>query len=106
VIAENRVEQALRYLRETDEMAAKAKSLMIGFDDQKKTILAVEFLKNDGAQGEKLEKARASEVYQEHLEKYSQAVYEFEELRNRRQTEILIVETWRSQNANMRRGNI
>ena len=106
MISESRVEQALRYLRETDEMAAKAKSLMVGYDEQKKTILATEYLKQDGSQGEKLKQAEASPAYKEHLEKHATSVYDFEELRNRRQTEILIIETWRSVNANQRRGNI
>ena len=106
MISEKRIEAALTLLRESDIPMANARALMTGLDDQKKTVLAVEFLKAEGGQGERQEKARASEAYKSHLEKYKAAVYDFEELRNRRQTEILIVETWRSINANQRRGNI
>ena len=106
MISEDRVEKALKFLRETDTMAANAKSLMVGLEEQKKTILATVYLNASGSQGDKKEIALASESYREHLEKYKSSVYDFEELRNRRQTEVLIIETWRSQNANMRRGNI
>lgn len=106
MISENRVEHALKFLRETDALAAKAKSLSVGLEDQKKTIFAIEYLKQEGSQGDKSEKARASAAYVEHIKKYETAVYEYEEMKNRRQTEILIIETWRSQNANQRRGNI
>ena len=106
MISEDRVDKALRFLRETDSVAARAKSLMVGLDEQKKTIFATEYLKSEGSQGDKKEMAHASENYIEHIKKYKDSVYDYEELRNRRQTEILVIETWRSQNANARRGNI
>ena len=106
MITDDRVNKALNFLRETDEPAAKAKQLMVGLDDQKKTILAMEYINAEGSQGDKKEMALASQPYQDHLKKYADAVYSYEEIRNRRKTEELIVEVWRSQSANMRRGNI
>lgn len=106
MISESRVEKALTYLRETDESTAIAKSYMIGLDDQKKTLIASEFINSVGTQGERMEKARASVNYKKHMEKYKDSVYEYEVLRNRRQTEILVIEVWRSMNANQRKGNI
>ena len=106
MISEDRVEKSLKFLRETDTLAANARAMMVGLDDQKKTIFAVEYVNATGSQGDKAEIARSSTAYIEHLKKYKDSVFDYEELRNRRQTEVLIVETWRSQNANMRRGNI
>jgi hypothetical protein len=106
MIKEDRVEKALTFLRKTDELCAKAKALMKGLDDQKKTIHAIQYLKSTGAQGEKDKIALASDEYAAHLDKVKSSIYEYEELKNRRDTEILVIETWRSMNANQRRGNI
>ena len=106
MISEDRVEKALKYLRETDVLCAKAKALMKGLDDQKKTIHAIQYLKSTGAQGEKDKIALASSEYADHLDKVKTSIYDYEELKNRRDTEVLIIETWRSMNANQRRGNI
>lgn len=106
MISEDRVEKALTFLRQTDELCAKAKALMKGLDDQKKTVHAIQSLNAEGAQGAKDKVAFASPEYSAHLEKVASSIYDYEELKNRRDTEILVIETWRSMNANQRRGNI
>lgn len=106
MISLKRRDKSLKFLHETDEQAAKAKSYLAGLEDQKKTILAIEFQRADGSQGEKLKIAESSQAYKDHLKKLEYAVYDYEVLRNRRSTEALIVECWRSENANRRVGNI
>ena len=109
VIAMNlydRAQKSIRYLAETDEPAAKARSLKDGLEDQKKTILATEFLKHQGSQGERAKLAEASEIYKQHLQKLEFAIYDYELYRNKRMTESLVIEMWRSENANRRNGNV
>ena len=105
-ISEDRLKKALTYLAETDEPAAKAKALSVGLDEQRKSLRAILFTQKEGSQGLRAELAMADPAYIEHLEKLQSAVYEYETLRNKRLTESLIVEVWRSEQANRRAGNI
>jgi collagenase-like PrtC family protease len=106
MIDQQRAEKALDYLAHTDETAARARSYMLGLEKNEKTILSVEILKVEGTQQQKESVARVSGPYREWMDKYQQAVYDFEILRNRRSTAEMIVEAWRSVNANRRAGNI
>jgi len=104
-----RRDKALQYLIDTDERAARAKSYMMGLAHQEKTILGQLVLDQrslDGTVGEKEGRARNSEEYTEWRGKYENAVADYEIYRNRRNTAELIIELWRSENANKRQGNI
>ena len=95
----------MTYLSQTDEETAKAKSRMKGLEDQKKTILAVEVLKQEGlSAAAALKAAEASDAYREHLTQYEEAVFDYEILNNKRNTEQMAFEMWRSCNANQRQG--
>lgn len=106
MISPDRLHKAMTYLAETDKGFAIAKSYMIGLDDQKKTILATQYVNAEGSQGDKNQIALASGEYKVHLKKYKDSVYDYEILRNKRITESLIVEVWRSLNAARNKGNI
>lgn len=106
IISDDRLQKALRYLAETDEPFAAKKSYMEGLKEQSKTIHAVEFLSHDGPVESRKAKAYISSSYKEHLKKVEQAVLDYEIIRNKRLTNQLIVDTWRSLNANRRNGNL
>ena len=106
MISDERVQKAMTYLAETDEPAAKAKAYLTGIEDQEKTILAIEFLKTQGTVAEREALSRSSLGRQEWQDRHKEAVYDYEILRNKRKTEELIVEVWRSIQANRRAGNI
>lgn len=106
MISEERLSKALTYLAETDEKCAKAKAYYMGLDEQTKTIKAGEFLKHDGTVAEREATAYASSAYREHLEKVQNANADYETMRNKRLTEELIVEVWRSLNSQRRKGNL
>ena len=109
MISLERRDGAFKYLVDTDDSAAKAKSLMLGLDKQEKTIIGIEVLKYTGKERTVIEKeslARKSVEYLQWMDKYEASVYDFERQKNKRQTESLIVECWRSENANRRSGNI
>ena len=106
MIDQQRAEKALDYLAHTDEVCAKARSYMLGLEKQEKTLLSVEILKVEGTQQHKESTARVSEPYREWMKKYEESVCDFEILRNRRNTAELLIEFWRSLNANRRGVNI
>lgn len=102
----NSAEKALEYLAQTDVAIAKAKALMIGLDEQRKTIEAGEFLKSEGSAAERKQRALASESYRNHIEAYEDSVLTYETLRNRRLTATLQIEMWRSVNSARNKGQI
>lgn len=109
VIDLSRRDKALHYLMSTDDPAAQARAKMLGLEKQEKTIFGMELLKlkgHDGTVGEKEARARCSESYRAWLEDYENAVADYEIFRNRRKTAELIVECWRSENANRRQGQV
>ena len=105
-ITEDRMTRALRYLAETDEKVSRAKAYMLGIDKQEKTILAINFLKTEGTVAEREANSRVSPEYKTWKEEYENAVVDYEILKNKRSTEVLIIEVWRSLNSQRRRGNI
>lgn len=106
MITEERLTKALTYLAQTDEPFAKAKALMIGYENQEKTVLARVFLEHDGTVAERDALARASSEFTQWREKYKESVYDYEIMRNKRNTESLIIEVWRSLEASKRMGNV
>ena len=104
MISTERLQKALTYLAETDDSCAKAKALMIGLEHQLKTVKSVVFTKATGTMAEKDAAAYASKSYVDHVEKIQNATYDYETLRNKRLTEELIIEVWRSINSNRRHG--
>lgn len=105
-VGPERLRKALIYLAETDEPFAKAKALVEGLSEQRKTIKAVAYLQSTGSQGDRTEMAYACAAYKQHIDKLNDAIYDFEIMRNKRSTESLIVEVWRSFNAARRSGNL
>jgi len=99
-------DDAIKYLVSTDEELARVKVLYEALYEQKKTIQAVQFLKANGSAAEKTQKALASEQYHDHLALIKDAQLEFEILRNKRQSQVSVIDMWRSVNSNQKKGNI
>lgn len=103
---EKDISKALDYLASTDEEEANARASVKALEERKKTIKAVAFLDADGAQGERMEKAYASEEYKLFIEQYENKIADHAFLSNKRKRAELTIEVWRSINANQRRGNV
>ena len=58
MISEERLQKSLTYLAGTDEKCAKAKAYMEGLKTQEKTVLATEFLLNEGTVAERDARSR------------------------------------------------
>lgn len=106
MISDHKKDKALIYLAETDEPAAKAKTLVKALEDQKKPLLANLYLDAEGSQGDRVKKAEAHPDYQEHLQKLNDARYEFEHMNEKRNTAKIILDIWRSENSNRRVGHV
>ena len=106
LISDERVEKALKYLAETDLPAAQAKARSKALEQYGKTVKAFGFLEASGTVAERESQALTSEQYGEYLDTYERAVQEDQHYANKRTTESGIVDVWRNEQANRRRGNI
>jgi len=108
MISQDRLQLALTYLAESDEPFAQARGLMEGISKQEKTVLGMVFLEKTGTNQDREYQARTSNEYEEWRVKYQSAVCDYELYRNKRITEAMIVEVWRSLNSNRRQagGNL
>lgn len=105
-ISEDRLQKALTYLAETDQPSAEARARVKALEQRRKTVKGLAFLGSSGTMAEKEAKAYASQEYQDIVNEYENAVADAELYANKRKTEELIIEVWRSINAGRRKGNI
>jgi len=106
-ISDERMERALRYLAETDELVAEAKTQVVRLEFLAKRVRARVFLTAPG------DTVREREAYTETTEDVKdvdetqvQAILAYEKLRAKRTTEELVIEAWRSLNASRRVGHV
>lgn len=101
-VTPERAEKALRYLAETDEDVALAKSRVSACEYLLKRKEAHGFLSASGNIEERRSIARTSDEYSEACKEYTDALTAYEHLKAKRETERLVWETWRSINASQR----
>jgi hypothetical protein len=104
MISDNRVEQAMRYLSETDLPAAEAKSKVKALEQYGKTVKALGFLEVQGTVAERDHLSLTTKEYDKYRDDYEKAVLESEHFSNKRATEAGVREVWRSLQANRRQG--
>ena len=107
-ITQEKMERALGYLAETDRPFGELRARIDGLDYQIKVAEAQAYLDNvgQGTQEHIKALARTSDSYKNLVKEYVDTKLEYEVIAARRKTAELIIETWRSINANQRRGNI
>ena len=103
MITEERLEKAMIYLAHTDEDAAKAKALCKKLEKIERIIRGEAFLRANGTVAEREAKAVTSEQYKEHVAYAENCWVDAELLDNKRHTEEVIVDVWRTMSANLRR---
>ena len=81
MITDERAERALRYLVQTDEEAARAKADLVAAEEKRKTVRAIEFLRNSGTVAEREALAMASEGYDSAVTAIEEKTYTYEALR-------------------------
>jgi len=105
-ISDERMERALRYLAETDELVAEAKTQVARCEYLSKQVRARVFLTATGDTVREREcMAETSQEVSEVDGELAKAILAYEKLRAKRTTEELVTECWRSINANRRQGH-
>jgi len=107
VISDERLEKALRYLARTDMACALAKAEVARAEYRIKLARSAGYFASEErtVESRKMD-AERSPLMEQAEGSYATALVAFEQLRAKRETESIIVETWRSLNANRRSGNV
>lgn len=106
MINEQRLSKALTYLAETDEPCAELKTDVERYEFMAKASKDVIFLRIEGTIAERTAKAGTSDEYAHAMSAYFDALKKYEAMRNKRQTETIVVEVWRSLNSSRNKGNL
>ena len=103
---ENRVEQALTKLANTDDDHAAWAGQVKYLEEGLKQAKAHSFLLAEGTVAEREAKAIASLKYDEALQAHIKAFIQFKKIDNERNHEIRIIDIWRTLSSNRRPGNM
>jgi hypothetical protein len=106
MISEDRLQKALTYLSKTDEPAAELKAEVARKEYVCKLARSRGFIMAEGSVDLRKALAEKSEGVMEAEDALAVAIVEFEKVKAKRLTETLIIEVWRSCNANRRAGQI
>ena len=103
-ITQQRMEEALEYLSDTDESCAALRADMERAEFRAKRTEHAIFKISDGTVAERTADAKTSPDTEAAYEKYFQAMHAYHAMSNKRATESIVIDTWRSLNANRRQG--
>ena len=106
LVSEERIEGILKYLAESDDEYGKLMARVKGLEKDEKIILAKQTLEHrryEKTMAESEARAKASKEYSEWREEYENAVADHEVMKAHRDTQKIIWETWRTEQANLRR---
>ena len=106
MISNEKLEKVLKYLAETDESYAHARHVVDSMKYKIKVIESQGFMKATGTMAERGAASKTTKEYIEAIEEMDNANLDKEIMGAKRETGRLIIEIWRSENANRRQGNI
>lgn len=104
MISEERAEKALRYLVDTDEPCALAKAEVERSEYAWKTTREAVFTHSEGTVAERQAIAATHQATKEAHDRYCQTVALYAKMANKRETERIVLDTWRTICANKRQG--
>jgi len=98
LIKKEEVDRCVEYLSSTDDVFAHAKTLVEGIKRQEKTVLAIHILSSPcKTQGMKEASALSSAEYSRWRKKHTDAMLDFELLKNKRSTASLLIDLYRTE---------
>lgn len=108
MITEKRLEEALKFISETDEEQAKLSAGLEYLKDKSKRDKALHVLNNneDNSITMKEQRYYASDSYKIHIEEKSALAEKVNALDNKRDKEQLIIDVWRTLEASRRNNKI
>jgi hypothetical protein len=101
-ITQDRMEQALEYLSDTDETCAALRADMERAEWRAKRTKSAIFQISDGSVAERNAVADTSPDTEAAYEQYFKAMQTHDAMKNKRATESIVFEAWRSLNSNRR----
>lgn len=108
MITDDRLDRAMQLLATTDLEFAERKSMMLRTEFMAKHAEALTYkaLGNEGSVEDRKQSVRLDERVLKAWDEHFTAVRDYENLKARREREVLVVELWRSVQANRRVGNV
>jgi hypothetical protein len=106
MINEARLSKALTYLAESDATIAEFQTTVERLEYRAKAIRDARFLLEEGSVAERTAKAGTHPDYEIAMNGYFTALQEFLAMKNKRSTESIVVDVWRSLNSSRNKGNI
>lgn len=103
-VTQERMEDALAYLSDTDEECARLRTEMVRSEFKAKRTRATILKLSEGTSVQREAVADTSPETEAAWEAHFKAYGDFHAMNNRRSTEALVIDTWRSLNANRRQG--
>lgn len=101
-----RMEDALAYLSDTDELCANLKADVERAEWKAKRVEDAVFLRLTGTIAERTADSKTHVEAQAAWNEYFKLLKEFERIRNKRYTESIVIDVWRSLHSASKRGNI
>lgn len=106
IVSEERMEKSLRYLAETDQEEANLKGEVARSEAKWKAKRDIVFRHLDGTVADRTAEANTHPDVLVALEEHHSAITNHAAVYNKRKTEMIIIDVWRSENASRRIGNI
>jgi hypothetical protein len=106
LVSEEKVEEILNYFAESDDDYGKLSARVKGLEKDEKIVVATGMLEARRFQktvADAENEVRRSKEYKQWRENYENAVADYETMRANRGTAQVIWETWRTEQANLRR---
>lgn len=106
-VSDDRMEKALTYLATTDEEYGKVKAACEGLKYRLKIARSQAYLEQrEGTVAEREAKAETDQGYRMLVDDYEEQCTTRDTIGAKRETERLVIEVWRSTNANRRQANV
>ena len=106
LVPDKRVEEALGRIARSDSLSAELHMKAERAEFRAKATRDAVFLRMAGGVEERKATAGTSQEYGASMDEYFAALQAFETLKNEREREFLVVDVWRTCQANARKGNI
>lgn len=106
MIDEKRLTRALKFLAETDEERAALQAEMKEAEFKAETIKDTIFVHLEGSVADRNAHAKISQQYQDAMQNYFSVFRAFRARENKKDTESVIVDVWRTEESSRRKGNI
>lgn len=106
IVSDEKVEAALLWLEQNSDAGANAMARRAALEQKRKTVHAIAYAEASGTVADRNAEAYASKEFQGVTEEIQAAEYDVQIYKTKLKRAELIIEVWRTQNANNRRGHV